>query len=339
MAAAFIVRRISAAIPSLVGVVLATFILSRALPGDPAVYFAGPAANAESVQQLREALGLDKPWPEQLWRYVTDIAQGSLGTSLTSGQPVLDDLVQRLPASLELTFCALFFAVALAIPLGVLAAVKPNSLIDHFCRVLVTVGAAFPTFFVGLLLVYIFYFLLGWSPQPLGRLDEIYFVAPQRVTGFYLIDSLLVGDTEAFRGALGQLVLPSITLGLFALAPIARMTRAAMLTALGSDFIRTARANGLASRTVVFSYAFRNALLPIANVMGMVFSFLLGSNVLVEQVFGWPGVGSYGVNAVIASDYAAVQGFVLLMAVLYILLNLAVDLLSGLIDPRLKSEA
>ena len=339
MAASFVLRRIAAAIPSLIGIVVATFILARVLPGDPAVYFAGPAANAESVQQVRVSLGLDKSWPEQFWIYVTDVAQGSLGTSLTSGQPVLDDLVQRLPASLELTFCALISAVIIAVPLGVLAALRPNSLIDHSCRTLVTVAAALPTFFIGLLLVYVFYYLLGWSPQPLGRLDEIYFVAPDRVTGFYLIDSLLEGNLETFRGAFAQLVLPSIALSLFALAPIARMTRATMLTALGSDFVRTARANGLSGRTVLFDYAFRNALLPITNVMGMVFSFLLGSNVLVEQVFGWPGVGSYGVSAVIASDYAAVQGFVLLMAVLYMLLNLTVDILAGLIDPRLKVAA
>ncbi|MFN3262155.1 MAG: ABC transporter permease [Pikeienuella sp.] len=338
MIAGLILRRVAAALPGLVGVLIATFILSRALPGDPAVFFAGPAANAESVQQLRETLGLDKSWPEQLWIYVADIASGSLGTSLTSGQPVLQDLIQRLPASLELTFVALLLAVAVAVPLGVIAALRPNSLIDHLCRVLVTVGAAFPTFFVGLLMVYVFYFLLDWAPQPLGRLDEIYFIAPERVTGFYLVDTLVSGDVEAFRGALSQLVMPAVTLGLFALAPIARMTRAAMLTALGTDFIRTARAYGLTRYTVIFTYAFRNALLSIANVMGMVFSFLLGSNVLVEQVFGWPGVGSYGVSAVIASDYAAVQGFVLLMAVLYILLNLAVDILSGLIDPRARME-
>ena len=338
MIAGLILRRVAAALPGLVGVLIATFILSRALPGDPAVFFAGPAANAESVQQLRETLGLDKSWLEQLWIYVADIARGSLGTSLTSGQPVLQDLIQRLPASLELTLVALLLAVAVAVPLGVLAALRPNSLIDHLCRALVTVGAAFPTFFVGLLLVYVFYYLLEWAPQPLGRLDEIYFIAPDRVTGFYLVDTLIAGDVEAFQGALSQLVMPAITLGLFALAPIARMTRAAMLSALGTDFIRTARAYGLARHTVIFTYAFRNALLSIANVMGMVFSFLLGSNVLVEQVFGWPGVGSYGVSAVIASDYAAVQGFVLLMAVLYILLNLAVDILSGLIDPRARME-
>ncbi len=333
-----LLRRLAGAIPSLIGVIVVTFLLSRALPGDPAVFFAGPAANAESVQQVRESLGLDKSWPEQFVRYVIDLAHGSLGNSLTTGQEVTADLMQRLPASLELTLAALIFAVAVAVPLGVMAAARPDSIIDHACRVLVTIGAAFPTFFIALLFVYIFYYVLAWAPQPLGRLDEIYYTMPQTVTGFLLVDTLIAGDTDAFRGALAQLILPSVSLGLFAIAPIARMTRAAMLTALGSDFVRTARANGLAGRTVLFTYAFRNALLAVVNTMGMVFSFLLGSNVLIEQVFGWPGVGSYAVNAVIASDYAAVQGFILLMAVAYVLLNLAVDLVAGLIDPRVRFE-
>lgn len=336
MIGGIILRRLAGAVPSLVGVVIVTFLLSRALPGDPAVFFAGPAANAESVQQVRESLGLDKSWPEQFLRYVADLARGSLGNSLTTGQAVTADLIQRLPASMELTFAALVFAVVLAIPLGVLAAVRPDSLVDHLCRGLVTVGAAFPTFFVALLFVYVFYYILGVVPQPLGRLDEIYYTMPPTVTGFLLIDTLLAGDVASFRGAFAQLVLPAVSLGLFALAPIARMTRAAMLSALGADFIRTARANGLSGRSVLFTYAFRNALLPITNTMGMVFSFLLGSNVLIEQVFGWPGIGSYAVSAVIASDYAAVQGFILLMAVAYVLLNLAVDLLAGLIDPRVR---
>ncbi|WP_407925575.1 ABC transporter permease [Geminicoccus flavidas] len=331
-------RRMGSAIPSLIGVIIATFLLSRALPGDPAVYFAGPAANAESVQQVRESLGLDKSVPEQFALYVWDLAHGSLGTSLTTGQPVADDLLQRLPASMELTFAALIVAIVVAVPLGVFAAVRPSSFVDHFCRGTVTVAAAFPTFFVALLLVYVFYYLLGWAPQPLGRIDEIYYVAPDTVTGFYLIDTLLAGDSESFRGALAQLVLPTISLALFALAPIARMTRASMLTALGSDFVRTARANGLSGATVLFTYGFRNALLSITNIMGMIFSFLLGSNVLIEQVFGWPGIGAYAVSAVIASDYAAVQGFILMMAVIYVLLNLVVDLLAGLIDPRVRFE-
>lgn len=338
MIAKVILHRLAGAMPSLVGVVITTFLLSRALPGDPAVFFAGPAANAESVQQVRESLGLDKSWPEQFVRYLVDLAHGSLGNSLTTGQSVTSDLIQRLPASMELTFAALIFAVTFAIPLGILAAIRPDSLVDHLCRALVTVGAAFPTFFIALLFVYFFYYILGIAPQPLGRLDEIFYTMPPTVTGFLLIDTLMAGDTEAFRGALAQLVLPAVSLGLFALAPIARMTRAAMLSALGADFIRTARANGLSLRSTLFTYAFRNALLPITNTMGMVFSFLLGSNVLIEQVFGWPGIGSYAVSAVIASDYAAVQGFILLMAVAYVLLNLAVDLLAGLIDPRVRYE-
>jgi peptide/nickel transport system permease protein len=338
MVGTIILRRIAGAIPNIIGVIVVTFLLSRALPGDPAVFFAGPAANEQSVQQVRQALGLDKSLPEQFIHYVSDLAHGSLGNSLTTGQPVVSDLLQRLPASIELTLAALLFAVLIAIPVGVLAAVHPDSIVDHLCRVLVTVGAAFPTFFIALIFVYIFYYVLGIAPQPLGRLNEIYYSMPPTVTGFLLIDTLIAGDPGAFKGALAQLILPSVSLGLFALAPMARMTRAAMLSALGADFIRTTRAFGLSTRSIIFTYAFRNALVPVVNVMGMVFSFLLGANVLIEQVFGWPGVGSYAVGAVIASDYAAVQGFILLMAVVYILLNLMVDLVAGLIDPRVRFE-
>lgn len=334
----FVWKRILGTVPSLLGIVVITFMLSHALPGDPAAYFAGPAANAESIAQIRASLGLDKSLLEQFFKYLGDLLQGNLGTSLTTGQTVLHDLVTRLPASIELTVCALVFAVGIAIPMGLLAATRPDSAIDHFCRGTITVSSAFPTFFVGLLFVYVFYFLLGVSPQPVGRLDEMLFSPPPRITGLYLADSLLAGQFDVFRAALSQLVLPSISLGLFALAPIARITRASMLAALGSDFTRTARAGGLRERTVLVTYAFRNALLPIANILGMVFSFLLGSNVLIEQVFGWQGVGSYAVSAVLASDYAAVQGFVLMMALLYTLLNLTVDVASTLIDPRVRFE-
>jgi ABC-type dipeptide/oligopeptide/nickel transport system permease component len=334
----FVWKRVLGTLPSLIGIVVITFLLSHALPGDPAAYFAGPAANAESIAQTRAKLGLDKSLPEQFFKYAGDLLHGDLGTSLTTGQPVLSDLLTRLPASLELTACALFLAVVVAIPMGVWAATRPDSPVDHLCRGTITVGSAFPTFFVGLLLVYIFYFLLGLAPQPVGRLDEMLHSPPPHVTGAYLIDSLLAHDAATFRAALAQLVLPSVSLALFALAPIARITRAAMLAALGADFTRTARAGGLRAHTVLITYAFRNALLPIANVLGMVFSFLLGSNVLVEQVFGWQGIGAYAVSAVLASDYAAVQGFVLMMALLYILLNLVVDVASTFIDPRVRFE-
>jgi len=334
----FVWKRLLGTVPSLMGVIVLTFFISHALPGDPAAFFAGPAANAASIANIRTTLGLDRPLPEQFLRYVNELVHGNLGHSLTTGQPVLTDLVERLPASLELSAFALLFAVGLALPLGVWAATRVNGPVDHACRALVTVSAAFPTFFVGLLLVYIFYFLLGWAPQPLGRLNEIAFSPPPHITGAYTVDALIAGDWVVFRATLSELALPAISLCLFALAPIARITRAAMLEALSSDFVRTARASGLPVGKILITYAFRNVLLPISSVLGMVFSFLLGSNVLIEQVFGWQGVGAYAVSAVIASDYAAVQGFVLMMAMLYVLLNLAVDIFATVVDPRVRFE-
>jgi peptide/nickel transport system permease protein len=188
-----------------------------------------------------------------------------------------------------------------------------------------------------LVLVYVFYFRLGWSPAPLGRLD-VFYSAPPAITGFYLIDTLLARDGESFRSAFNQLILPAATLAIFSMAPIARITRASMLAVLSSEFVRTARASGLSPRTVTVTYAFRNAMLPVITTLSMVFSFLLGANVLVEKVFAWPGIGSYAVEALIASDFAPVQGFVLTMAVLYVALNLAIDILYGVIDPRVRLE-
>ena len=336
--ARLILRRLAAALPGIVGVVVVTFLLNRALPGDPAAFFAGPAATREAVEEVRVKLGLDKSLPEQFVRYVRDLARGDLGRSLTTGQPVRADLLARLPASLELTACGLLFAVAVALPLGILSATRPGSWVDHLCRVTTTAGVSLPIFFTGLLLVYVFYYLLGWAPPPLGRLDA-FSSPPPTVTGAFLIDSLVAGEGALFVAAAKQLVLPTLTLGVFALAPIARMTRAAMLGVLSSDFVRTARASGLAPATVLYTYAFRNALLPVVTLLGMVFSFLLGASVVVEKVFAWPGVGSYALEALIASDYAPVQGFVLVMASLYVGLNLVIDVLYGVIDARVRIEA
>jgi peptide/nickel transport system permease protein len=333
-----ILKRLLLAVPSLIGVVIVTFFLTRALPGDPAAYFAGPAATKEAVEQIRVKLGLDKPLAVQFVRYVSDLARGDLGSSLTTGQPVASEIMTKLPASAELTLLGLLVSMAIAIPLGILAATRPGSLIDHACRVVATAGVSLPVFFTGLILIYVFYYLLGWAPAPLGRLD-VFFGPPPRVTGFYLIDSLIVHDGALFVASLKQLILPALTLGIFSLAPIARMTRASMLAVLSSDFVRTARASGLSSFTVVVTYAFRNAMLPVITTLGMVFSFLLGANVLVEKVFAWPGIGSFAVEALIASDFAPVQGFVLTMAVMYVALNLLIDILYGLIDPRMRLEA
>jgi len=335
---ALVGRRLIVAVPGLVGVIVVTFLLNRALPGDPAAFFAGPAATTQAIEEIRARLGLDRSIPEQFLYYIRDLARGDLGRSLTTGQPVVSDLVARLPASLELTVCGLVLALGVALPLGVLSATRPGSVVDHVARVLTTAGVSLPIFFTGLVLVYVFYYLLGWAPAPLGRLDA-FSTPPARMTGFFLIDAALARDPAALAATAKQLVLPAVTLGLFAMAPIARMTRAAMLGVLGSDFVRTARASGLAPRTVLVTYALRNALLPVVTLLGMVFSFLLGANVLVEKVFAWPGIGSYALEALIASDYAPAQGFVLTMATLYVLLNLAVDVLYGVLDPRVRIEA
>ena len=330
-------KRLLTVIPTLIGVVIVTFLLTRVLPGDPAVYFAGPAATPQSIADIRKSLGLDRPLPEQFLRYVNDLAHGNFGNSLSTGRPVATEITSRLPASAELTLFGLILSLVIAVPLGILAAVKQGSWIDHTCRIVATAGVSLPVFFTGLLLVYVFYYQLGWSPAPVGRLDAFASTPPQ-LTGFYLIDSLAIGDFENFRAALSQLILPAGTLAIFSLAPIARMTRASMLAVLASDFVRTARASGLNDRTVIITYAFRNAMLPVVTTLGMVFSFLLGANVLVEKVFAWPGIGSYAVEALLQSDFAPVQGFVLTMAVLYVALNLLIDMLYGVIDPRVRLE-
>ena len=328
-----IATRLLSALPNLMGVVVITFILTRALPGDPAAYFAGAAATQEAIAQVRSQLGLDKPLLEQFFLYVGALARGDMGLSLTTGQPVVQELLARLPASLELVLLALLLACAIALPLGVLAATRPGSWIDQLCRLVTTAGVSLPTFFTGLLLAYVFYFLLGWAPSPMGRLDPM-FSPPATVTGLYLVDTALAGDAALWWASFKQLILPVLTMAIFVLAPIARMTRASMLSVLSADFIRTARASGLSSGTVLVTYALRNALLPVVTTLGMVFGFMLGSSVIVEKVFGWPGVGSYAIDALTASDCAPVQGFVLAMGVLFVLLNLLVDVLYGLIDPR-----
>ena len=239
-----VLQRLVTVIPTLIGVVIVTFLLTRVLPGDPAVYFAGPTATPQSIAEVRKSLGLDKPLTEQFARYIGDLAHGDLGNSLATGRPVLAELTSRLPASAELTLFGLLISMLIAVPLGILAAVKQGSWIDHTCRIVATAGVSLPVFFTGLLLVYVFYFRLGWAPAPLGRLD-VFYDAPPTVTGFYLIDSLLAGNLELFRASLGQLILPGVTLALFSLAPIARMTRASMLTVMASDYIRTAQASGL----------------------------------------------------------------------------------------------
>jgi len=328
-----ILRRILATLPILLGAAVFTFVLTRVLPGDAASFLASGQASPEEIAALRAQLGLDRPLHAQLMHYLMQLARGDWGQSFTTGQAVTADLLQRLPASLELTFFAFALALAIGVPLGVAAAVRPGSWVDHLCRAVCTAGSCAPTFVVGLLLIYGFYFLLGWAAEPIGRLDALVAPPPTR-TGFLLIDAALAGDAAAWRSALAHLLLPGISMALFSVAPLARITRSSMLAVLGSDFMRTARALGLPRRQALFGYALRNALLPVLTTLGMVFSYMLGANVVVEKLFAWPGIGSYALDALMASDPAPVQGFVLLVAALFSLVNLGVDLLGSLADPR-----
>lgn len=326
--------RLLSAVPTLFGVVMVTFLLTRVLPGDPAVFFASnPAMTEADIAAVRESLGLDKSLYEQFVIYLGDLAQGDLGRSIATGQPVTAELARRLPASAELTLLAFVLAVGVAVPLGLVAALRPGSLVDHAARLIATLGVSMPTFVTGLLLIYVFYFLAGVVPEPIGRLDPFLF-EPDRVTGFLTLDALLAGDGQVFVAALHQMLLPATTMALFALAPLARMTRASMIAALGSEFIRSARAAGLSRGRIVVVYALRNAMLPVVTTMGMVFSYMLGANVLVERVFSWPGIGAFAIDSIVNLDYAPLQGFMLVMAAMFIVVNLIVDIVTAAIDPR-----
>src|SRR5215207_108478 len=330
----FLLRRLMAAIPAVGALVVATFIIMRVLPGDPAVFFSSsPVPTAEETAYVRQKLGLDRSVPEQLLIYLKDIASANLGMSFTTGRPVMTELTERLPASLELATVALALALAASLPLGVAAAIWSGSPLDHAVRIISSIGVSMPTFVTGLILTYVFFLWLGLAPEPVDRID-MFIIVPPRITGFLLIDSTLGRDWIALRSAAGRLVLPSVTMAIFVLSPLTRMTRSAMLGVLSADFVRTARAMGLSDRTIYVRYALRNALLPVLTTMGIVFSTMLGSNVLVERVFGWPGIGSFALNALLASDYAPVQGFVLLMGLLLVAINLAIDVAYGLADPR-----
>ncbi|MBP6895489.1 MAG: ABC transporter permease [Pseudacidovorax sp.] len=335
---ALLLRRLAAAPPVLLAAAVFTFLLMRWLPGDPAAVLASGQATPQELAALRTQLGLDRPLAEQLLHYLADLARGDWGQSLLTGQPVLSDLLARLPATLELTGFAFAITVVFGLPLGVAAALRPQGWPDRLCRWVTTAGGCAPTFVVGLLLIQLFYVLAGWAAEPIGRIDPALELPPLR-SGLLLVDAALAGDAAAWRSALGHLLLPGVSMALFSLAPLARITRSAMLTALASDYLRSARALGLPARQVVLDYALRGALLPVLTTLGMVFSYMLGANVVVEKLFAWPGIGSYALDALMAADRAPLQGFVLLVALLFTAVNLAVDLLALAVDPRARGLA
>jgi peptide/nickel transport system permease protein len=321
--------------PALAGVILVSFALTHLLPGDPAVYFAGAAPTPEAIADLRRTLLLDQPLHVQLLAYLVDLAHGNFGRSLVTGQPVAWDLSTRLPATLELTIASIILALLIAMPLGIVGARKKGSAMDHICRLVSTGALAMPAFFTALLLVFLFYYLLGLAPAPLGRIAPMAFPPPER-TGFMIIDGLLARDWAVVRDAAAHLMLPALALAIAGIGPLTRVTRGAMLAVLSSDFIRAARGLDLPRWKLIYVYALRNAMLPVLTTAGFVFSFLISANVVIEKVFSWPGIGSYALEALVASDYAAVQGFVLAVATLYVLINIAIDIMYGVIDVRVR---
>ena len=315
------------------GVCVITFIISHLIPGDPARLLAGERASDEIVQHIRHQLGLDLPLWQQFARYVSALLHGDLGTSIRTGRPVLEDLKTFFPATLELAFCALAIALVVGIPLGVLSAVYRNRWTDHLVRLLALTGISPPAFWLGLGVIVLFYGKLNWLPGS-GRLDD-WLDPPAHITGFYLIDSLLAGDTEVFINAVQHLILPAATLAFVHLGIVARQIRSAMLEQLGEDYIRTALASGLPRWTIILRYALPNALIPSVTVLGLALGDLLYGAVLTETVFAWPGMGAWVVTSIQALDFPAVMGFAIVVSFAYVLVNLIVDLLYLWIDPRM----
>ncbi|EQA4071881.1 ABC transporter permease, partial [Klebsiella aerogenes] len=315
------------------GVCVITFIISHLIPGDPARLLAGDRASDEIVRHIRQQLGLDLPLWQQFARYVDALLHGDLGTSIRTGRPVLEDLKTFFPATLELAFCALLIALLVGIPLGVLSAVYRNRWTDHLVRLMALTGISTPAFWLGLGVIVLFYGKLDWLPGS-GRLDD-WFDPPTRVSGFYLLDSLLEGNIEVFFNALQHLILPAATLAFVHLGIVARQIRSAMLEQLNEDYIRTALASGLPKFTIVVRYALPNALIPSITVLGLALGDLLYGAVLTETVFAWPGMGAYVVSSIQALDFPAVMGFAIVVSFAYVLVNLVVDLLYLWIDPRM----
>ncbi len=330
----YVVRRFALLPPLLVGVSLLLFVLTHLVPADPAKLIAGEHAGPEQIAAVRHAFGLDRPLPEQYLVFLEKLCRGDLGVSMLTNSPVTADLEQYFPATIELAASAMLLTIVLGIPIGVVSAVRRGGTVDLAAQLLSLSGLSFPIFFFGILLQLVFVRWLGWFPLS-GRLG-VTAAAPPHVTGLYVVDSLLTGRFGELRSALLHLALPSLTLALSSLAPTVRMTRSTMLESLSQDYMRTAWAKGLASVRVLLHHALRNALIPVITVLGLYTGGLLGGVFLVELIFTWPGVGLYSVNAITALDYPAIMGTSLLLTVVFVLVNLGVDLLYAVVDPRIR---
>jgi peptide/nickel transport system permease protein len=336
--ALYVARRLLYVIPQVIGISLVTFVIVRLLPSNPAFALAGPAASEESIAQIEQRLGLDDPILTQYWLYLKSLLQGDLGNSFVSGRPVLDDIADRLPATLELLVLGLLLAFLIGVPLGILGALGGGKgIAARFTIGYGLLAGAIPDFWLGLILIFFFYTLLGIAPAPLGQLGPE-FIAPPDVTGVITIDALIAGDMAAFQSAVGHLVLPLITIVFVYMAPIVKYTRSSIEDVYyQSEFVEQYRANGLA-RGAIVRRALRNGLPPVITIVGVLFGFLLGGLVLVEQVFAWGGFGQYAVQAITNADFSAIQGVVIVAAVFNLIVYLIVDLLYFAVDPRLRSR-
>ncbi len=330
----FLLRRIALILPTFVGVTLISFLLIHLVPGDPIeVRFGEHGISPQRLAELRHEAGLDKPLWQQFLRYEAQVVHGDLGTSLVTHAPVWNEFTTLFPATIELTVCAILFAIIVGLPLGVIAAVRRGSVFDYGLMTLSVTGASMPIFWWGLMMILVFSVGLGWTPVS-GRISDAYYVEPW--SGFMLIDAWFSDDPGAIGSALAHLILPTIVLGTIPLATIARMTRSSMLEVLGEDYIRTARAKGLSGVRVVIIHALRNALIPVVTVIGLQVGTLLGGAILTETIFSWPGVGHWLIASIQRRDYPVLQGGTLLIASLVMLLNLGVDLAYGLLNPRIR---
>jgi peptide/nickel transport system permease protein len=332
----YFIRRLLLMIPMIIGITLLLFLVTHIVPVNPLAVILTEKSmdDPEAVKAATEKWGLDKPLPEQYLIYLGKLLQGDLGISFKTKNPVTSDLSTFLPATVELAIGSFIFAILLGLPLGIISAVKSGSMIDHITRVISLLGASMPPFWSGLLLLFIFYYKLELAPGP-GRINSR-LGTPDSVTGLFVLDSLLTGNKEAFWSSLSHLILPSIILGWFTLALIARITRSSMLEVLSLDYIRTARAKGLAEKWVILKHALRNALIPLATLIGLAFAGLMSGAIMTETIFSWPGIGRYAVDASTNLDYPALTGTTLLIAIIYMFVNLFVDMLYTLIDPRIR---
>ncbi len=332
----FVLNRLGLLIPTFIGVSIIAFSFIRLLPGDPILLLAGERGmTAERYQAELEKYGFDKPIWQQYLNYLGDLLQGDFGTSFVTKKPVLTEFLTLFPATLELSIVAIVLAIVLGVPAGIFAAVKRGSFFDQSIMGVALIGYSMPIFWWGLLLIIFFSGTLGWTPVS-GRISLIYFFPP--VTGFMLIDSLLSGQKGAFVSAASHLVLPVVVLATIPLAVIARQTRSAMLEVLGEDYVRTARAKGLPPRRVIGLHALRNALIPVITVIGLSVGTLLAGAILTETIFSWPGIGKWMVDSIFRRDYEVIQGGLVLIAGIVMIINLIVDLLYGLINPRIRHQ-